>query len=189
MISTKDFIENIQSECKKVLFIVDENFSELSQNQLSWKPSPKRWSVGECFLHLMNVNDYYLKIYIEYSGKNSNGNNSKHFPFKNSFMGKQVIKFVKPEAKLKTKTSKYYDPHTTSVPADTIENFLEQHKNFMHLLEELKNIDLQKIKIVSPFSNFIKYNLGDSMEMIVSHDQRHLLQAKNVMKMKDFPTK
>lgn len=59
----------------------------------------------------------------------------------------------------------------------------------MHLLEKLKNIDLQKIKIVSLFSNFIKYNLGDSMEMIVSHDQRHLLQAKNVMKMKDFPTK
>lgn len=69
MINTKDFIENIQSEGKNVLAIVRKNFLNLSQNQLSWKPSPKRWSVGECFLHLINVNDYYLKFYNEYSGK------------------------------------------------------------------------------------------------------------------------
>ena len=90
MINTKDFIENIQSEGKNVLAIVRKNFLNLSQNQLSWKPSPKRWSVGECFLHLINVNDYYLKFYNEYSGKNSNKNNSEYFPFKNSFIGKQV---------------------------------------------------------------------------------------------------
>lgn len=186
MINTKIFIENIQAEGEKVLTSAN-NFLNLSQAQLSWKPAPSKWSASLCFLHLININNYFLEFYKQHFKENINANEKTFFPFKNSLMGKLIRNSVKPETKLKTKTTKNFDPKDSEVPKDIVEKFIDQHKTLMQLSEKFKNADIKNINITSPLNKFIKYNLGDSLEIIIFHDQRHILQAKNIVKTNDFP--
>jgi hypothetical protein len=37
-------------------------FGHLTPSQLNWKPSPERWSVAQCFEHLLTSNKGYLPI-------------------------------------------------------------------------------------------------------------------------------
>ena len=37
-------------------------FGHLSPSQLNWKPSAERWSVAQCFEHLLTSNKGYLPI-------------------------------------------------------------------------------------------------------------------------------
>jgi hypothetical protein len=48
-------------------------------------------------------------------------------------------------------------------------------------------LDLEKIVISSPGTNFITYSLMDAYRIIVDHEKRHLLQAMMVAEMNAFP--
>ena len=38
-------------------------FGNLNPSQINWKPSPERWSVAQCFDHLLTSNRGYLPIF------------------------------------------------------------------------------------------------------------------------------
>ena len=48
-------LETIAGDAERV-------FGGLSPAQLNWKPSAERWSVGQCFDHLITTNRTYLPI-------------------------------------------------------------------------------------------------------------------------------
>ena len=39
-----------------------QTFGGLSKEQLNWKPAAERWSVAQCFAHLITSNSGYLPI-------------------------------------------------------------------------------------------------------------------------------
>jgi len=55
------------------------------------------------------------------------------------------------------------------------------------LVSKMKKMDLKKIKINSPVSNFLQINLGDPLIILAHHDARHLYQAKRVTLTEGFP--
>ena len=43
-------------------------------------------------------------------------------------------------------------------------------------------IDLGKIKIPISIAPFVKIKLGDTLRFIVYHNERHIVQAQNILK-------
>ncbi|MDO4729111.1 MAG: DinB family protein, partial [Bacteroidota bacterium] len=65
-----------------------------------------------------------------------------------------------------------------------LEKFIDQQTELLDLLQQAYNVDLIKVKTKTSISKFIKLRLGDTLQFVVFHNQRHILQAKEIVKNK-----
>ena len=100
-----------------------------------------------------------------------------------------MLRGVNPEQKFKAKTSREYNPINSDIDGNIIKKFLEQHQLIKSLAAKCRGVDLNKVKIASPFTKLIRYNIGDAFMIVMLHNQRHILQAKRVMENPGFPGK
>lgn len=180
--TTKDLIDNFLDVTVKVVEQT-KGFLKFSPDQLNWRPSEKQWSVGECFEHLIRTNSKYILHYQKFV---VTGLKNKPLEYEHTFMGKIVLKSVKPENRKKTKTPKLFNPIGTVVKESIVKDFLHQNNEIVDLVSRM---DMSKLKekITSPFVKYVKYNVGDSIMIIAHHNLRHLRQAENVTRNNKFP--
>ncbi len=183
--TSKELIEQSLNEANQTKLNVEKKFLGLSSEALNRKRDSKVWSIADCFQHLLFTNALYLKSFIEIvnadqiSTENSTTiNPSTNHSFKHSFWGKFILYFVNPKTKMKSKTTKPFNPSFSKVESDVVRKYLSQYDQLMMEISKMQNLDLQKFKIPSPINDKIKYNLGDAIRIIVLHDQRHIQQAE-----------
>lgn len=179
MMTSKDIIDKFLSEAPNLKAIVSNDFGELNEEQLNLKPSPDKWSVGECIEHLIVSHYVYLKNIRKVDVENiSPGNDSK--PFKHTLVGNLLINSVSPDATRKVKTFKVFKPSNKLLGMEIIADY---HRSIDELIEVAKKFggyDLNKVKISSPISSLIRLNLGDAFIIHLNHDRRHINQADKV---------
>ena len=170
--------------------IADETragFGDLTAPQLNWKPGTDQWSVAQCFDHLVTANEAFFPIFE----KVLRGEKEKTFwqslPWLPAFWGKMLIKAVAPETKRKLKAPKIFHPSNSSVDGAIIRRFIDQQNQVTRYMKATEDLDLEKIKISSPVTNLITYSLMDAYRIMITHEKRHLLQAKRVSEMDGFP--
>ena len=180
--TTKDLINNFLDTTVKVVKQT-KGFLKLSPEQLNWRPSDKQWSVGECFEHLMRTNSEYIPYYQK---SIITGIKNKSQQFNHTLLGKMVMNSMKPENKRKTKTPRSFNPIGSDIKESIVKDFLHQNNEIVDLVSR---IDMSKLKekITSPFSKYVKYNMGDSLIIIAYHNLRHVQQAKDVIESNNFP--
>jgi hypothetical protein len=163
-----------------------KSFTHLSVPQLNWKSHPDSWSVGECLSHLVNSNGLYLNK-IENIINSLPTGSEKDFAYKQSFMGKLIVRGVDPSNVKKTKTFKVFSPTSSNIQKNIIDEYISSSKKFIELNQKMLSIDLRNYKLSSPVNRLIRLNLGDPLIIIPLHDERHLNQAERVMNQKEFP--
>ena len=82
----------------------------------------------------------------------------------------------------KMKTPKDKNPLGENLTKESILIFIEQQKLLLQILENSEKIDLGKIKIPISIAPFVKIKLGDTLRFIVYHNERHIVQAQNILK-------
>lgn len=171
---------NVSFDVKKLA----ENFLNLSYNQINWRPSDSQWSIGECIEHLIRTNMKYIPVYEK--NKLPDGSNDKVI-YKQTILGKLILKTVKPDYKRKMETPSSFNPIGSEIKEKIVNDFINQNNE---IIELAKKIDVSKLneKITSPFSKLVKYNIGDSLLIVAYHNLRHLYQAKRVMENENFPS-
>lgn len=158
--------------------IVETKFFPLTSGLLNHKPSDESWSAAECFEHLLYTNGLYVPVFERISDNILKGYSCSGKVFKHTFMGKMIIKSVDPAQIKKYKSPKAFRIKTTGVRDNVLQQFLKQHEILLTKVMEFGQSDLQKIKIVSPASKFVRYNLGDCLMIIAYHNKRHIAQAE-----------
>ncbi len=164
---------NVSAEATKLA----EDFLNLSYNQINWRPADSQWSIGECFEHLLRTNVKYIPVYEKHKLPERRNNNNV---YKQSILGKLIMKTVMPDFKRKTKTPVLFNPIGSEIKENIVSDFIKQNNE---IIELAKKIDPSKLKekITSPISKLVKYNIGDSLLIVAYHNLRHLHQAKRVM--------
>jgi hypothetical protein len=162
-----------------------KSFSPLSEKQLNWKPNPDSWSIEECLSHIINSNSLYLSKIENILTSNSSGP-EKDFYYKQSFVGKMIAKGIDPKNVRKTKTFKVFFPDASHIRKSIIDDYTVSSEKFIGLVNNLRHLDLKKIKLSSPVNKILRMNLGDPLIIIPKHDERHLNQAKRVINHQDF---
>lgn len=81
----------------------------------------------------------------------------------------------------KMKTFKSINPHGQLLSRDTIDRFLNQQKHMLQLLDAAEKVDLNKVKTSISISKFIKLKLGDTLRVVIYHNDRHIVQAERVV--------
>src|SRR5215510_709389 len=84
-------------------------FGHLTPSQLNWKPSPERWSVAQCFDHLLTSNKGYLPI-IDNVLAGYKRTFWQSMPVLPGLMGGLLIKYLDPASTRKLKAPKSFEP-------------------------------------------------------------------------------
>ncbi len=155
-------------------------FTTYSIKQLNWKENPKSWSVLECIEHLNRYSDFYLPEIFQRI------QDSKSIPaelFKSNWFGRYFSKSVSYKEKLnKMNTFKSMNPLNSELNISTIEKFITQQHELLKLIDKAKAVNLDKIRTAISISKLIKLKLGDTLRVLIYHNERHIKQAESVLK-------
>jgi DinB family protein len=161
-------------------------FGHLTPSQLNWKPSAERWSVAQCFEHLLTSNKGYLPI-IDNVLAGYKRTLWQSMPVLPGLMGKLLVKSMDPASTRKVKAPKRFQPAQSDISGSVINDFVDLQKLLIEKMTATEHLDLEKIVITSPVAGIVVYSLMDAYRLIVVHEQRHFQQAKRVIEETGFP--
>ena len=180
-------LETLIQSARTIAGDARSSFGKLTAQQLNWEPSPERWSVGQCFEHLITSNKGYLPIIESVRGGTKKTTFFQRLPVLPGLAGKLLIKSLDPASPRKLKAPKSFQPAQSNISASVIDDFVAQQEKVIEGMKSTSHLDLEKIVITSPALSIVAYSLLDAYRVIVVHEQRHLQQAKRVTAEPAFP--
>ncbi len=161
----------------------------LSDAQFNWKPNPKSWSVGECFVHLNTMAKGYAPVFesaVTQGGPRASG------PFAYGFVARKFIDAVRPGSRAIPTGGPMKPPATTGTQSNidktrAMASFDTYTDRLASACEEADGLDLAAIKVRSPFLKIMKLPLGAWLEAMGLHAIRHVMQAERVTQEARFP--
>jgi len=183
------FIKTILQKVKDAKDKVSFEFSDITLEQLNWKPSPGSWSIAQCLEHLVISDSCYfpnLKKITEGSFKMSFW--ERYSPF-TGLCGRLMKDRLQEQVKKKMIAPKKIQPQTPDENPDLIENYRKNLDTFLNYISNCKNVDIDKTIITSPIMRIVTYSLRDALSFLVHHEHRHINQAIRVKANECFPGK
>jgi len=154
-------------------------FKTYPMERLTDKPNENDWSILECIEHL-NLYGYFYLPEIERNIMHAEPGNKLYF--KSGLLGNYFVNMIKASNKKKIKATKQMDSTGSDLSLATIDQFIKQLDWLDSLLEKSQKLDLAKVKTAISLTTFVKLRLGDTLRFVVYHNERHLLQAKQMKK-------
>ena len=178
-ISQQDLIKELQSYTADHLLRA-EKMHELDFNLVSHRPNENSWSANDCAQHLNMYFDFYLpeiKKRLKNTASKSPGKN-----FRAGLLGDYFAKSMLPQEELNTmKTLKKTNPLNFKVNENALAELIENLKEMQAILNTIAAFDLAQIKTSISISPLIKLKLGDTLRVVIYHNERHLRQAEKAL--------
>lgn len=175
-----DFIDRLELDLNDLLKTVRVSFFELPLEVLTKRSDADKWNAMECFAHLNAQFDYYLP-HIERALHKAKARKWLAVPERQStWMGRRAIRSVDPSNRTiqPRKSAKIIDPlKLLQVRDNELKIFLINLEMMLRLVRQAREVDLNRPTIKPMRWNISSFVLGDLLEYLVLHAQRHLLQA------------
>lgn len=181
------YLSEVLSTLDRMTNEYEKELGTLNAAQLNWKPNPTSWSVGQCVDHIVTTNRLYFKIFDTLLNGTKSSNFWEKVPFLPSFFGKFLIKTTQPIIDKKNKTLKVFEPSKSEIPNDILNTFYGNQKVLIDYVKRSDSVDHENTIVTSPATKIITYSLHDVCIILSGHEERHLNQARNVMKLDGFP--
>lgn len=188
-IPTERLLAQLQKLTARLSEIVARDFLPLSQEQLNWKEMPSQWSIAECIEHLNKIATTHFDT-IAQTIKNTPYKKS-NIRFEQNWLGKRLIARVQLNSNnyisKPRQSSTQYAPTATPYNTKSVELLLVHFNQILDFIKSSKSIDIQNTKIPVAFLGLVKLPLGDILQMIVYHFERHIVQAQRMLYSDGFP--
>ena len=162
--------------------------SNLHAEAFNWRPADGRWSIAEYLTHLniaaTLVSDVTRRIVDEAraAGRVSPG------PFRYGVVSRIMLWSLDPGNRRRFKApSKFVPPATTYDVEPVLEAFVGLQETWEDCLHAADGLDLARIKVPSPAIGLLRFPLGATFAIQVTHERRHLHQAREVTALPGFP--
>jgi len=159
-----------------------QTFLRLSDDQLHYRPGPGKWSIAEIFGHLNICQGQYIRTMLSHITLAPDLPSDR---YKSSWVGDWIYEKVMPRADgtvFKLRSTKAWSVNGESLDArGALESFQRKCDALDDILRHAATKNLQRIKIPFYFSRVFRLRLGDTLRILVAHNERHLLQAQRVM--------
>jgi hypothetical protein len=164
-------------------------FAGLDVRQLNWRPDATRWSVAQCFEHLVAADRLMLRAMDDAVGGAQPRTVWQRLPVLPGLLGRMLIRTQSPEATGKYKASPRAQPAASAIAADIVQRFVDQHVDAGERVQAIDDDAAARVIMTSPFIHVVTYSVLDGWRLIVAHDRRHLEQARRVTKSAGFPAR
>ena len=162
-------------------------FGGFDAGQLNWRPDPARWSVAQCFDHLLTANRLMFQA-AEHALKESAPRTVwQRLPVLPGVMGRFMVRSLAPGAGRKLTAPSSARPAASDIAADVIQRFVAQHRDAVLRTGTLDEPRAARTIMTSPFIRVVTYSVLDGWRLVLAHDRRHFEQARAVMRLPQFP--
>lgn len=182
-------LEELRDYCEQIANIKEdatELTATLSDVQFNWRPGPKRWSISECLAHLNLTDGVALPEVAAAIEQGRAAGMTAPGPFRYSMFSRTFVRYAEPPPKVRVNAPKGYEPPAGHSKEQVVPEFLRQHDRWLELIAQADGLDLAKIKVSIPLRGW-KFSLGQRFALLTAHDRRHLWQAWEVRRHRDFP--
>jgi hypothetical protein len=180
-VSTASLLDNLAQRTTSVISDLSD-LQSLPDDELNWRPATNAWTVLECIDHLLIYGDFYEAEFMKRLSDNTSQPRQDH---QTTWLGTKFAKSMSPSSreKKKVKTLKSTNPIRKSIDRQSIQRLLDQQKNLLHIIDHTRSIDLQKTRVATSLSRWLTLQYGDILIVHVYHNQRHLVQIKEVLEL------
>jgi len=183
----ESFIQSILQKGNDAAEKVNLNFSSISESQLNWKPSPQSWSIAQCLQHLMITHLAYFPVLKEVVEGTFKMNFWERSSPLTSFWGRIMKNQLQDQVKRKMKAPLKIQPTKSEYHIVLLDRYHENLEEFLDLISQCRNVDVDTTIITSPLLSIVTYNLRDAFQLLLQHEHRHLNQALRVKQEEAFP--
>lgn len=165
-------------EAERQVLNKSERLKTFDLKYLETRQNPGSWNILECLEHLNLYGDFYLPQIESVLKKSATQSEAE---FKSGFLGNYFAKSMLPKDKLnKMKTFKDKNPIHNALDKTVIDKFIQQQLKLIELLNQSKNVSLNKARVTTSISSLIKLKLGDTFQFLINHTLRHLKQIERI---------
>jgi hypothetical protein len=162
-------------------------FGGLDARQLNWRPDAARWSVAQCFEHLLMANRSMFRAAEDALDVARPRTVWQRLPVLPGVLGRMLIRSQAPGAVRKFTAPSKAQPASSDIAADIIQRFVEQHRDVLTWVQALDERHAARAIMTSPFIRVITYSVLDGCRLLLAHDRRHFEQARRVTLSPGFP--
>jgi hypothetical protein len=159
----------------------------LTDEQFNWRPAPEAWSIAHCLRHLV-VSAQGLVAAQEAAidrararGLLSDG------PYRHGRIGSMIAMSMEPPVKRRFKSARALTPTGRYAIDELLPAFREQHERLRRVIMRARGVDLGRTRVPLPSLPIVRLSLGQSFAFTLSHERRHLWQARAVRENPRFP--
>lgn len=175
-ISHSEFLNRAEQQVEEQLKEVISVFQNLPEDQLI-SNNNGGWSIAECFDHLNSYADFYLPRLRKSLEKMPplKGQTT----FKHSFLGSYFIKAMDyQQTKKKYKAMRKHRPTIINNPYAVVSMFIQHLEELQKIILQANQKNLMKAIVSTSISPFVKINVGDAIQFVLTHNRRHIEQAR-----------
>lgn len=152
----------------------------LDEARFNWRPAPDQWSIEECLAHLIIVGQWEVRA-MEHAIDDARARGlTGRSPLRHGPIERLVIDLSRPPVRLRLTAPRKFRPLHGQPLTAVLPTFLHLQRQFQLILERADDLDVARIKVVTPLSRFIRMRLGAMLAQIVAHQRRHMDQARRV---------
>jgi hypothetical protein len=184
------FLADLYAAAESTAEQYDRLAQRFSPQQLAWKPSAEAWSMAECAEHVLRTERAYGKRVQACIAEAPKADPDAGRYRARWIMRKAFYPFVSPDSARKMKTFAPVEPveaGDSSAAERIVRETAQHHRGLLPLIAEAEGVDLRRARMTSPLFSLAKYQLGEALEILVLHAQRHLQQAERVAEAPGFP--
>jgi hypothetical protein len=153
----------------------------LTDEQFNWHPPSGGWSVAQCVDHLNVTARVYLPKLDEGIANAIRRGLYGEGPFRYNWFGRLFVGSVAPPLRFRVKAPAAFQPAPSRKRAETLAAFRAYQVQFIDRLRQANGLDLARARVQSPAASYLRLPLGSGFALMIGHERRHLLQARNVM--------
>jgi len=160
---------------------VKNELMNTGEEELRQKPNTKKWNALECVEHLNLSNSLYLGNLEKAMQSPAKKRRDSYSPgFFGAMMRRNMLPKQDGTMPSQMKTFKNLEPRNfpTTASLASLHTFVDQQYRMLAWMEQAKDLDLDKNRVVSAIGPILKFKLGDCFQFLVAHNIRHLVQAQ-----------
>jgi hypothetical protein len=176
-----DAIEGVEKELNEATRRAWSLVQSTDGRLFTVRPNTSSWSAAECLSHLSISSEMFLPVLknaIEDARKR--GLVPKHKP-KMDLLGRVLRWFLEPPIRQRMKATAPFVPRSVRAKAEAFGEFASLQAKLMEILTAARDVDVSRIKIISPFDKRVRYNIFSAFRIVVTHQRRHLWQAEQAV--------
>lgn len=150
----------------------------------AWRHEPDSWSIAECLDHLATANRVYLRAMQPAADRARQQGHLRRGPARPGVLGRMFIKWMEPPVRprMRGKAPRLIRPRQQPPLENAYADFLAQQDQVRAFIDANGDIDLVGVTFPNPFVSGLRWSLATGLNVITSHERRHLWQAWNVRK-------
>ena len=171
------FLADLMARTADLRQTVRHQFAALDLALLNQRPAPGSWSILECLEHLNRYSRYYSPALASAFNRAGPQVLRPDTEVVYTWLGRKSVRMMQPGNPKKQVSLKHMNPLGSRLDESVLAEFDQYQAQLLELLAQAGAANLNKRAVPVEFFRFLKLRLGEALEFVVVHEQRHVQQA------------